>query len=308
MPSFIRTRRVGFKGFNCLDDHSTWEMAMSQPEPSLDLGIWFLILYKCVYSNYMDGVYLISKKVGESMGQLVERFRSEKGFGSEVSITFAGRLDPLAEGLCMLLVGKFVHEKDKYVAYDKTYTGTFVTGLATDTYDITGVPKLHSSVVGKEEVIAEIKNWMTYTEQSYPMYSSKPVDGKPLWMWARDGEIPPSGIPLRTISVSESSGEYMGNISMYDLYGEVKRLLGIFPSGFRQDEIGEAWANLEAVENFQVFKFRVTVSSGTYVRGLVHVLGERSGSAAALKTLVRTRIGPFHLMEEHVKGYIDRVL
>ncbi len=242
------------------------------------------------------------------MGQLVERFAGELGIDTKtIPVTFAGRLDPLAEGLCILLVGSFVHEKDKYVDYDKTYTGTFVTGFATDTYDIAGMPKLRPLVRGKEEVVAEIKNWMTYTEQSYPMYSSKPVDGKPLWVWARDGMIPPSGIPSRAISVSESSGEYVQSVSLDELRDEVKNLLAIFPSGFRQDEIVEAWANLEAVENFQVFKFEVTVSSGTYVRGLVHTLEERSGGAAALKTLCRQRIGPFQLSDELRVGQIFKI-
>lgn len=255
-----------------------------------------------------DGVYLIAKQVGESMGQLVERFRSDKGLGTEVSITFAGRLDPLAEGLCVLLVGSFVHEKEKYLAYDKTYTGTFVTGIATDTYDIAGMPKLHSEVMSREEMLREIKNWKTCTEQLYPMYSSKPVDGKPLWMWARDGELPPGGVPSHAISVSESKGEYVGSIALDELRGQVSDLLEKFPAGFRQDEIRVAWESLGAIGSFGIFKFEVIVSSGTYVRGLVHVLGERSAAGAALKTLIRTRIGPFSLTNEHVKGDIDKVL
>ena len=250
----------------------------------------------------MDGVYLISKRIGESMGQLVERFRSAQNVGAEVSITFAGRLDPLAEGLCILLVGSFVHEKEKYLAYDKTYTGTFVAGIATDTYDIAGIPTFRSLITGKQEILQEIKNWTTHTNQEYPMYSSKPVDGKPLWMWARDGMVPRSGMPSRTIAVSSSDGEYVGEISLAELCTEVKKLLGVFPSGFRRDEIGEAWAKLEGKMNLDLYRFEVTVSSGTYVRGLVHTLG------GTLKTLCRTRIGPFQLNPEHVKGYIDKVV
>ncbi|MBP9821604.1 MAG: hypothetical protein KBC98_01830 [Candidatus Pacebacteria bacterium] len=257
----------------------------------------------------MDGIYLISKRVGESMGQLVERFRSEQNVDVEVSITFAGRLDPLAEGLCILLVGSFVYEKEKYLAYDKTYTGTFVTGISTDTYDITGIPKVDpfQEPSPSNTILAEIENWKIYMSQEYPMYSSKPVDGKPLWMWARDEQIPPSGIPSRTISVSESSGEYVGKISMDELCNEVKNLLALFPAGFRQHEIGEAWNSLESVKDFGIYQFSVTVSSGTYVRGLVHTLGENSDSGAALKTLIRTRIGPFQLSDELRAGKASKI-
>ncbi len=275
----------------------------------------------------MDGVYLISKRVGESMGQLVERFAGELGIDTKVTpVTFAGRLDPLAEGLCILLVGSFVHEKEKYLAYDKAYTGTFVTGIATDTYDIAGMPSLRVSTINREDVLEEIKNWTTYTSQVYPMYSSKPVDGKPLWVWARDGQIPPSGVPSRTIVVSESDGEYVGEISLDELCKEVKNLLNIFPSDFRQDEIGKAWSELDGKESLIVYSFSVTASSGTYVRGLVQSLGERSvpkGTAistiserlrnrepygAALKTLCRQRIGPFSLSPKLQKGDIDKIV
>jgi len=53
-------------------------------------------------------------------------------------MTYAGRLDPLAEGLLLVLTGEECKNKEKYLGLDKEYEVDVLFGFATDTYDILG--------------------------------------------------------------------------------------------------------------------------------------------------------------------------
>ena len=85
-------------------------------------------------------VVLINKYRGELLSELLNRVRSEHGFSDLEKMTYAGRLDPLASGLMIILSGDDVHKKPDSPGLDKSYTAEILIGVETDTYDILGIP------------------------------------------------------------------------------------------------------------------------------------------------------------------------
>ncbi|MDQ3244755.1 MAG: tRNA pseudouridine(55) synthase TruB, partial [bacterium] len=82
--------------------------------------------------------YLLNKKEGETPLEALESFRVKAKIGKEVKMTYAGRLDPMASGLLIILAGEECKNKEKYLRLDKEYNFEVLFGFATDTYDILG--------------------------------------------------------------------------------------------------------------------------------------------------------------------------
>ncbi len=160
----------------------------------------------------MKKIILINKKEGETPLEALENFRKEnKEYrdSNKVRMTYAGRLDPMASGLLLILAGDKTKEKEKYLALDKEYEFEVLFGAATDTYDILGLIK-HSDILKNvgmlgslkdlEKVIKkEIKFFTGKFIQKYPVYSSRTVGGRPLFTYARSGEL--VEIPDREVTV-----------------------------------------------------------------------------------------------------------
>jgi tRNA pseudouridine55 synthase len=142
-------------------------------------------------SQGRDGVFPIYKKAGETLAELLIRFRQELLLSPVVPVTYAGRLDPMAEGLVLLLVGTYCKRKDEFLGLDKAYTFEVLFGVATDSYDMLGLITDTKEILPTEEeiqkAISEIKNKTIF---SYPPFSSKPVDGVPLFTHAKEGALP----------------------------------------------------------------------------------------------------------------------
>ena len=145
-------------------------------------------------------IILLNKKEGETPLEALEKFRLTNKKYKDVKMTYAGRLDPMATGLLLVLAGEETKNKEKYLNLPKQYEFEILFGVATDTYDILGkitTAPPRQRLGGKKELENEIKNNLKYLTgkfmQKYPPYSSKTVKGKPLFQYARediDVEIP----------------------------------------------------------------------------------------------------------------------
>jgi tRNA pseudouridine55 synthase len=87
----------------------------------------------------MNSLLILNKYVGETPLACMERFRAEHPEYEGVKMTYAGRLDPIASGVLLVLTGGRVHEKESYLGLPKTYECTALLGVATDTYDVLGM-------------------------------------------------------------------------------------------------------------------------------------------------------------------------
>ncbi|MCG3150514.1 MAG: tRNA pseudouridine synthase B [Verrucomicrobiae bacterium] len=202
-----------------------------------------------------DGVLLIDKPPRLTSHDVVDYIRREFRFKK---VGHCGTLDPAATGLLMIVLERATKLQDRLMSDDKTYEGTMVLGVTTDSQDADGkilaekpVPSLTADDL--EKVFAKFRGDI---QQIPPMVSAKKVEGVALYKLARKGQ---------TIAREPK------NVHIFDL-----RLLNLV---------------LPRVD------LRVTCTKGTYIRTLCHDMGETIGCGAHLAALRRTRSGKFDVKD-----------
>ncbi len=244
----------------------------------------------------MKSVILLNKKEGETPLEALERFRRKHRTYKNVPMTYAGRLDPMASGLLIILAGEECKQKEKYLALDKEYKFSVLFGFATDTYDILGKIK-HSHIhknVGMSELERKVKNNLKYFTgkftQKYPMYSSKTVRGKQLFAYARAGEE--VEVPEREVFVKSLKFLNIKTINSKKLLENIQKRIKKVKGDFRQKEIVKIWQkNLKNKNTYYIADFKIKCSSGTYVRSIADSLGKHLGIPALAFSISRTKIG-----------------
>ncbi len=244
----------------------------------------------------MQNVIPYYKPLGLTPLQAIEKLKSERPELANVPITYAGRLDPMAEGLLILLTGDAVHRKQEFLDLPKTYEAKILLGFSSDTFDILGLASLQQSKLqhkNPQELITAVKNLVGTHNFSYPPYSSKTVDGKPLWLLTREGKISAEELPKREMTVLAAENIEIQDTPWQKIYTDITTTISLVNGDFRQSEILDCWSKINDTtssdKEFQVISVKFTVSSGTYIRTLAHELG------GLLLHLKRTSIGEYHL-------------
>ncbi|MEK7130743.1 MAG: pseudouridine synthase, partial [Patescibacteria group bacterium] len=138
-------------------------------------------------NNELKGVFNIHKPLGISPLDTIKTLKENHPELKDEKMTYAGRLDPMAEGVLLILAGKAVHKKEKYLKLDKEYEGEILFGFETDTYDILGLSKRKKQPTSITVLDGIIKNLEGEISLPLPPYSSYKIKGKPLFQWAREG-------------------------------------------------------------------------------------------------------------------------
>lgn len=202
-------------------------------------------------------VLLIDKPLHWTSFQAVNKLRWEirQAFNiKKIKVGHAGTLDPLATGLLVICTGKMTKQINIFQGQIKEYTGTFVLGSTTPSYDLeTEIDQTYPTEHISEALIHKTtKQFIGDIEQYPPVFSAIKKDGKRLYEFARAGEA--VEIKSRTVHISEF---------------EITSING------------------NSVE------FRVVCSKGTYIRSLANDFGKALNSGAHLSVLRRTKIGDF---------------
>lgn len=244
-----------------------------------------------------NGLHLMYKNLGETPNETILRFKEENPDYKDVTMTYAGRLDPMAEGLLLVLSGEKLHSKEEYLNLPKTYEFSILWGASTDTLDILGLPLKQSDSVPEEIVIKEeIQKFVGEFVQKYPVYSSKPVSGKPLFKWAREGRLSQIEIPTHKVSLNKIIFNGRGVIKEKNLLEKIKERISKVSGDFRQKEILNKWeSTLVSDREFFIDSFTTEVSSGFYVRQFVSDLAERLQTKGLTFHIKRISIGEFRL-------------
>ncbi|MDQ5954357.1 MAG: tRNA pseudouridine55 synthase [Patescibacteria group bacterium] len=244
----------------------------------------------------MKKVIVLNKKEGETPLLSLESFRIRHKEYKDVKITYAGRLDPMASGVLVILAGEECKNKEKYLKLDKEYEFEVLFGLSTDTYDILGkIVKCTRQDLVQKELEKSIKNNLKYFKgkfvQSYPLYSSKTVAGKQLFEYARGGEE--VEVPEHQVEVKSLKFLKIKKITSKKLLEGIERRVSKVSGDFRQKEIIKIWQkNLKNKDNnFYTASFKIKCGSGTYVRSISNDLGEKIGIPTLALTIVRTKVG-----------------
>lgn len=203
------------------------------------------------------GVLNIDKPLGQTSHDVVERVRALTDVGR---VGHAGTLDPLATGVLVICVGRTATRVAEYLMGEpKTYRTDVQFGVVTDTFDGEGEVVARSPVeVDGNEVEEALAQFRGPIEQIPPMYSAVKHHGKPLYRLARRG-IEVEREPRRV---------------------EIQRL----------DLV--AW---EPLGRHARCTLEIECSPGTYVRVLVHDLGQKLGCGAYVTGLTRLASGSFRL-------------
>ena len=134
-----------------------------------------------------DGVLLIHKPIGITSFDVVAKVR--RLFGTK-QVGHTGTLDPMAEGLLGVLVGRAVKASEFLTEKDKEYIAGLRLGVTTDTEDTTGKPLTETDdIPDRETVLQTAKSFVGEIMQVPPMYSALKVDGKKLVDLAREGVV-----------------------------------------------------------------------------------------------------------------------
>lgn len=208
--------------------------------------------------DYKNGqILLIDKPLTWTSFQAVNKLRwaIKQAFSiKKIKVGHAGTLDPLATGLLVICTGKMTKQINTFQGQEKEYTGTFVLGSTTPSYDLeTEIDATFATEHISEDLIHETtKQFIGKIEQYPPVFSAIKKDGKRLYEFARAGEA--VEVKSRQVEITEF---------------EITEIKGL------------------------ELKFRVVCSKGTYIRSLAHDFGKALNSGAHLSELRRTRIGEF---------------
>ena len=248
----------------------------------------------------LKNLYLINKKVGETPLEALEVFRNKNKIAKDIPMTYAGRLDPMASGLLLVLVGEERKNKEKYLNLDKEYEFEVLFGFSTDTYDILGkVIEIDSREISKEDlekaIKKNLKNFKGKIVQKYPIYSSKTVNGKPLFTYARNEKD--VEIPEREVNIKNLKFLNLKKVSSKRILKDIESRIGKVQGDFRQKDILKTWEKVLNIKDrpkyFFIASFSIKCSSGTYVRSVSNALGERIGISALAYNINRIKIGRY---------------
>lgn len=234
--------------------------------------------------------------------QAIERLREVRPELQGSKIACAGRLDPMAEGVLIVLAGEELKKFEEYCGLDKVYEAEILFGLKSYSEDVMGLVESHSNVrTGRDLSVQKLDNVLNElkgkVQLPVPLFSSWRVRGKPMYWWARQGRLEEIEVPVHQCSVfgCELVGSRM--IGVEELRQSVMERLNVVRGDFRQEGIKRQWELIlhGRHEPFHSAKIRIHCSSGTYIRSIVQLLGERLQAGTMLFRLVRTRVGEFSL-------------
>jgi len=213
-------------------------------------------------------VLLVDKPSGPSSFDVIRFLRRETGIRK---IGHAGTLDPLATGLMILGIQTGTKKLTQYLKLNKTYIATIQLGIATTSGDTQGEIMREQEITSppEEKLVREvIKGLVGEHEVIPPVYSALKVDGRPLYIYARKNTCP--------------------------IFMPIKHM-GVTDARFVSQE-------KDAEGKWQI-KCELAVTSGTYIRSLAEMVGERLAVPATLSALRRTVIGEHRI--EQAASLID---
>lgn len=213
----------------------------------------------------MNGIINVNKPKGITSFDVIRKLRK---ILSLRKIGHTGTLDPLAEGVLLVCVGKATKLAQDIEAHSKEYIAEFELGYKTDTYDIEGavIDKVENFSVEREKLSEIINTFLGNIKQIPPMYSAIKINGQKLYDLARKGE---------TIE-REARDIFIENIELLEFDGKKA-------------------------------KIKCSVSKGTYIRSLIYDIGEKLGTFATMTSLIRTKVGEETIEKSFTLSEIEKL-
>ena len=204
----------------------------------------------------MNGIIIMNKPKGCTSHDIVYKIKKI----TKEKVGHTGTLDPMAQGVLPILIGKATQCSKYLINHNKTYNVELKLGIKTDTADIEG--KIIKQEDVKEEFLEEdnikkaLESMKGKQEQIPPKYSAIKVNGKKLYEYARKGqevEIEPRKIEIYSIEL------------------------------------------LKINKEDKTIEFNVSCSKGTYIRSLCEDVAKKIGTIGYMSKLIRLEVGEFSI-------------
>ncbi len=242
----------------------------------------------------------VYKPLGQTPLQIINLLKEKFPQYKKTKIGYAGRLDPMARGVLILLLDEANKNRKAFEQLDKTYEFKVLFGVSTDTYDILGLitQTCPNTPDLKQRLTQVIPSFEGKRQQLYPPYSAARFKGRPLYWWARQKRLAEVQIPSKKITVYSLNLKNIKQIKAGNLNKLIEKRIKLVTGDFRQTQIIKKWQTFFKTSSVQIFKlatFTVTCSSGTYVRSLALEIGEKLNTCCLCFSLKRTRVGKFDI-------------
>lgn len=247
----------------------------------------------------MKPIINLYKPISLTPLQAVEKFKKQHQEYSKAKISYPGRLDPMAEGILILLVGSENKKMLQYMKLNKEYQAQILLGFETDSYDILGLPTPNKNLEIEHQLIKKkIKEFKGAYKQTLPPYSSYRIKGKALFYYARTNQLDKITLPERTVQIKDLKINSIHTTTGNKLLKQIQRKINNLEGDFRQEEILKKWnqllePNLET--KYILADITISCSTGTYIRSIANDLGKKLNTSAILINLKRTKVGKYGL-------------
>lgn len=211
----------------------------------------------------MQGIVIVNKESGWTSFDVVNKL---KHIYNTKKVGHLGTLDPMAEGVLPVAIGRATKLFDYYLNKTKTYIANIKFGVLTDSLDATGaVIKTEETNVTEAEFKKALNSFVGKISQVPPKVSAKKINGRRAYDLARNNiefEIKPKDVTIYEI-------EYISKVADNE------------------------------------YQFKVVCEAGTYIRSLCRDIGEKLITIATMTKLVRTKAGKFSIENAHTISEIE---
>lgn len=255
----------------------------------------------------MPKYIVIEKRVGETPLQAVTAYKEANPEFQDLPMAYAGRLDPMASGKLLVLVGEECKKQEEYHSLDKEYEFEVLLGSSSDTGDVLGLIDWKEATDISDKRLKEVAVSLNGPlSLPYPNFSSRTVKGKPLHTWTLENRLDEIEIPSADTVIYKLSLTDVRYESVEYVYKDALRRIESIPAvtedskalgrDFRRSEIRVSWAvwlEHHKGKRVQIARFRCIATSGTYMRSLAGEIGRLLDTTGLAYSIHRSKIGTY---------------
>lgn len=257
----------------------------------------------------MSPYIVLDKQVGETPLSCAEAWREKHPEYQGVPLAYAGRLDPMASGKLLVLIGEECKRQTEYHGLDKAYEFSVLFGITSDTLDVLGrlTPREAVPTINPDTLETVLPSFFGDIELPYPHFSAKTVQGKPLHVWTLENRLHEITLPTITTTIHTLTLDAIETVSRAKLVAEALEKVNSIPevtdqrkalgNDFRRVDVRRDWNEIRNNDSlpteYSIARFTCIASSGTYMRTLASEIAKKLGTIGLAFRIHRTHIGTY---------------
>lgn len=240
-----------------------------------------------IYKPVGNSTHLLAKKTGDIY---------------QTKATHTGTLDPMADGVVIVLTDQDRFDKEKLSSWQKQYRFEILWGIATDSLDLLGLTTaIDQNNQNQDKIIAKIKpiipKFTGVIHQQLPKFSAKRISGESYFDKVKKKEPFTPIIEEVKIHSLELKNTYL--IDKAHLQRQTEDKINLVTGDFRQEQILNNWQQMisQLPDKLVITQLQTTTSKRTYVRALVRDIAQQLQLPATTFSLTRTQNGKFSIKD-----------